>query len=485
MKRKIVPTLMVLTTSSALFLAACGTTRPKNPVTLNDSLRTTDLTRESRIGVFSARGEYDDNSVTQSTLTGVLHLSEQMKNITPSVREPYFVKLNDPKYKTPSEGYADALQRNVNLWFLVGREQFEGVKEFYEANKIQMDRRRTVFVAVDFQLPEDFAKGNSISYNFDVVDSAYVVGYATAKYIATSFNNREERGISTFGSASVPSVTQYNRGFLDGVLAYNFLADYKNRVQITTDQINLSSSDINSKRLTDTVEQVLNKTTRATLPVAGNPGIESTIRYYRKNADFAYVVGIDVDQSLVYPTQSYRFISSITKNYAQAAYDIAADLYSQTTTTIKGFEYGNKSLTITLPKEKYSGYTSSTVSNADVVEQYFKEGQEILDGLSEFDRGTVLGFTTPFNRNPEAALNRKISFINRNFNDPDAIQRSSHKLYVIGLREWQQEADNKEKMANEAAAGTTAAPNNQNQVLNAPATTPTTPAPTTSSQQAN
>ncbi|WP_391591758.1 hypothetical protein MCAV_07310 [[Mycoplasma] cavipharyngis] len=429
--------LLVLFTSIlplTIALTACDQVDYVFPVKLNNSFKIQQANKNHRVAVFGTTSRQKDLSINHATYDGAFRTAVQL-----NTQAPRFFPNKDPNLKASYfESYDEARKLPYfKYWFLVGQQNLEPIKEYWNIYQSFFESNEVFFVAIDFKLPENFANGRSISYQFDITNPAYIIGYAASKYIANVIANRENRGISVFQGADYPAYNQFSRNFLDGVLAYNYLSEPRDRVFITKENIDRSAGLFNSPQLKNAVKNNISPKTTLTLPIAGLDGTKETIDYYQENRQIGYVVGVEGNQELDFYYQDYRFFSSITKNYAQVAYEVAADLFGRTNIVLKDLNYNpnkdnlNPGINLLFSGPEYVSYTKPTTANPTVSQRYIDDGKKLLDSLDNNERINVFGIDSAFEANVSGSLLFKTQQINRLYQSSDS--PATEDLYPLQL----------------------------------------------------
>ncbi|WP_426461369.1 BMP family ABC transporter substrate-binding protein [Mycoplasma hafezii] len=276
------------------------------------------------IALVTDAGNVDDKSFNQSSWEALNQIWDQTEGLVK-------VKQLKPQGTNYAAIYSQLLTKGTKVWILSGFKHQDPITKFIAANKAQMDKKGIIIIGVDFVLP--FEGKDAVQYDrfyglgFKVQQSAYVVGKAVSKTIAEEFKeNPEKRIINSFGGGSFPGVTDFNIGFLRGILAYN-TANAEAKVKTNTNNlVPIDSGFEPNDKMKQVINSIIAQNPAVTLPVAG-PATQITIEELDKDSKYkdVKIIGVDVDQALTFSAGSSareRFLSSITKNIAQATYDI-------------------------------------------------------------------------------------------------------------------------------------------------------------------
>ncbi|ADE19917.1 BMP family ABC transporter substrate-binding protein [Mycoplasma crocodyli] len=289
-------------------------------------------------------GRINDKSFNQSTYEGGWLAANQygmLKNFM------HLIPGDDSKIEAQ---YIDALSNKMNVWLLSGFKHADPISNFYKKYNADMIKNKSIIVGTDYipAVPE----GYGIGLTFKVEQSAYIVGYAAADFLAKKYpdaKDAEKRSVYAFGGGLFDGVTGFIRGFYEGIRAYNKAhTDKKTKIILTQDKVDLASGFVPGDAMTASVTAAITSKASIILPVAG-PATGELLEKM-KGAEFndKLVIGVDVDQSLSYESHKTKFFSSITKRIAQGNYDIASELYAgkDKYKIIKGFEVGVKSVVV-------------------------------------------------------------------------------------------------------------------------------------------
>ncbi|EFF41831.1 BMP family ABC transporter substrate-binding protein [Mycoplasmopsis alligatoris] len=350
---------------------------------LNDGKKE-DATVKNSVVMITDAGHVNDKSFNQSTYEGGWLAANQFNML------PKFHNLRPTGHDKISEQYVEALSNNVKVWLTSGFLHGEPVQKFWEQNKAALEKNETIIVGTDF-VPAVTA-GHGIGITFKVEQSAFIVGYAAADYLATTYpSDAAKRSVYAFGGGAFDGVTGFIRGFYEGIKAFN-KANKGKETEIklsSTGKVDLSSGfDPADQKMTAAVNAAVASGATIILPVAG-PATGVLLNSLKGDAQKdKLVIGVDVDQSLSYTNDSAKFFSSITKRIAQANYDVLAELYQGPAKydLLKGFELGKKShVVLGTFKDNLVGYAPSALAGAEKgkADASLEKGKAALEKLTD------------------------------------------------------------------------------------------------------
>ncbi|UUD38083.1 BMP family ABC transporter substrate-binding protein [Mycoplasmoides fastidiosum] len=349
MKPKVLLTGLTMGILSPLILAACGSGAGVNvgatPVATTDVARmqsyvqsqdqvfaaakAAQTVQDLPITLITASGQVNDNSFNQSLWEAVSKVSQQA-GITPG-------SYQETRTETELAGqYQFALRSNKKIWLLSGFQQASELEKWLkvDSNKKAFVDNKIVVVGVDWVPPANIIpEGQSISLLYKTEESAFMVGYATAGYLAKKYENDDaKRFVTGFGGGTFAGVTSFLSGWLGGVGYWNnanmttpFLEANKAKpVKFNQDTIILNTGFADNANVrTQITRLVQEKTPQVVLPVAGT--LTGTTLEAIKDTE-QLVIGVDTNQALAYPQFKEKFFTSIEKRIGLTAYKAMAEL---------------------------------------------------------------------------------------------------------------------------------------------------------------
>ena len=190
-------------------------------------------------------------------------------------------------------------------------------------NKQRFIESKAVIVGVDWDGSRIVPEGQFFGLGFKTEEPAWVVGYAAADYL-TSSNIKPH--LSSFGGGVFDGVTDFNNGFLQGMLDWNTNnPDKKVKFYSGNEQANsidLSTGFANTPENVAKVNNIVGTNENAPqiiLPVAGSLTTTTLDNIKDKNSK-QLIIGVDANQSLAFPNDKDKFFSSIEKKVAVAVY---------------------------------------------------------------------------------------------------------------------------------------------------------------------
>ncbi|QBF34832.1 BMP family ABC transporter substrate-binding protein [Mycoplasmopsis phocirhinis] len=322
--------------------AACSRNiynHPKSPTTsvvnikLNPNLvATADQKKDlPRIVMINDGGDINDKSFNQAAWEGLLNFVDKQNNI--SQRNYNVLEVTGGNYKN---AYTQALNSGYKIWIMPGFLHSDQIASFIKEgnNAARMKELGVVILGADYATE---LKGHGIFQEFKTKEAAFAAGYAAAKFLSEE-PNAADRTFAQFGGGNFAGVTDFNEGFMKGVLYWNEQqTDENKKVHTTQNTVDLSVGfDTNSAQLDTAISNILATNPKLILPVAGQATYSVMRRPEFKNR---YIVGVDTDQALAAPSGKSAFFTSILKNLGQSTYDLvgAVALNTKTKEELGGF----------------------------------------------------------------------------------------------------------------------------------------------------
>ncbi|WP_391591508.1 BMP family ABC transporter substrate-binding protein [[Mycoplasma] cavipharyngis] len=288
--------------------------------------------KNSPITLITDSGIVTDNSFNQSLWEAISRVSVQAGINNSGYQET--TKSND----LPQQ-YNLALN-DKKIWVLSGFGQQEKFKEWLKvpANKKSFVEKKIVVLAIDWDFKDNntefMPQGQGISLNYKTEQSAFIVGYATAAYLAAKYHNEEtKRVVSGFGGGNFYGVTSFLSGWLAGIGYWNhnntdindpaFTNAKNKKVKFNQDTIILDTGFSETTAVKQKVTALVKeKTPQVVLPVAGTL-TGTTLNAIR---DSQTVIGVDSNQALAFPAFKNKFFTSIEKRVGLTAYRVLSAL---------------------------------------------------------------------------------------------------------------------------------------------------------------
>lgn len=170
----------------------------------------------------------------------------------------------------------------------------------------------------------DPTQANILSQTYAAEQSAFLCGYLAAGMSATG-------KVATYGGMNIPPVLQFMNGYYQGVMYYN---DQKGAsVQVLGWNPNTSSgeftNDFNNIPAGKTMgEKLYGLGADIILPVAGGTG-QGTAQAAQEQ-DGRWVIGVDSDWKIMYPTYSDVTLATAVKNARVTTYTVIDQVYKGT-----------------------------------------------------------------------------------------------------------------------------------------------------------
>ena len=279
-------------------------------------------------------------------------------------------------------------------------------------NEQKFIESKAIIVGVDWDGTKIIPKGQFFGLGFKTQEPSWVVGYAAADYLTTSGIAPH---LSSFGGGVYDGVTDFNNGFLQGMLDWNKNNPTK-QVKFYSGNEQASSIDL-STGFADTPETIAKinnivgtneNAPQIILPVAGTLTTTTLDNIKNKNSQ-QMIIGVDTNQSLAFPNDKDKFFSSIEKKVGVAVYKalvllsgIPLDNVDCGTTDV-GFEglfvANEKSAYVKYGFDKgLVDYSPSTISGKGIIEA----NRSLRNAMAEYNKKTpVFASMTDGNKNQE------------------------------------------------------------------------------------
>ncbi|UVD81708.1 BMP family ABC transporter substrate-binding protein [Mycoplasma iguanae] len=334
---------LAVTSVVGFVIVACAPAEQVKVTNINTSsekfILPEDLTVDKlpKIAVITDKGQITDRSFNQSVYEAANEIKAQIEGLKPEFKGKVTVQSLKPgeagEYEDFRRQYDVALRGGFKYWFLPGFAHADYIGRFWADNKQKMEELGVIIFTID-SAPETSTnaatpatpKGSTVSFNFKVHEAAFIAGYAAAKYVSETYEKKEDRILATFGGADAPGVTNFNRGYLSGIAAWNDTVDSDKRVKMNTENIPLNSG-FSPNQITPVAKNSIIGGVKMILPVAG-PGTKTTADMIRQEKQDTLVIGVDVDQSKETKQNTGLFFTSIEKNMGQALYDVFRDIFN-------------------------------------------------------------------------------------------------------------------------------------------------------------
>ena len=321
----------------------------------------------------------NDKSFNQETW-GALQVFKEQAKITDKETITYRETTENSKL---SPMYDQALSGGYKTWILTGFQHIDNFGSWLKQsdNQAKFIASEAVIVGVDWDGTGFVPKGQFFGLGFESQEASWVVGHAASEYLSAS---NKPPHLSSFGGGVFEGVTDFNNGFLQGMLDWN-IANQLKKVKFYSGNAQASTIDLNTgfdPSAAGTIDKVVNvigtskESAQIILPVAGGL-IGVAIDDIKNKKSSQMVIGVDTNQSLAFPQEKNMFFSSIEKKVAMAIYKtvvmlsgIPLDFVSETGITDVGFQKDfvekQKSKFIAYGFDKgFVGYSSSTLAGEE------------------------------------------------------------------------------------------------------------------------
>ena len=287
---------------------------------ITEQLATNPTSIHRKTMLITAGAPVNDKSFNQETW-GALQVYKEQAQIT----------NNDITYRETtidsnlSAMYDQALDGGYKTWILTG---FQHIATFGSWLKISDNQNKfiesqAVVVGVDWDGSSFVPQGQFFGLGFASQEASWVVGRAASEFLSLSNKNPH---LSSFGGGVFDGVTDFNNGFLQGMLDWNTdnslkkVKFYSGNSQV--EAINLETGFAATPEAIETIQSIVGNgenTPQIILPVAGGL-ISSTIDDIKNKNSSQMVIGTDTNQAIAFPQDKEMFFSSIEKKVAMAVY---------------------------------------------------------------------------------------------------------------------------------------------------------------------
>ncbi len=338
----------------------------------------------------------NDKSFNQETW-GALQVFKEQAKITDKETITYRETTENSKL---SPMYDQALSGGYKTWILTGFQHIDIFKSWLKQsdNQAKFIALEAVVVGVDWDGVSFVPQGQFFGLGFESQEASWVVGYAASEYLSSS---NKPPHLSSFGGGVFEGVTDFNNGFLQGMLDWNTANPLK-KVKFYSGNAQASTIDLTTgfdPSSAGTIGKVVDligtskESAQIILPVAGGL-IDVAIDDIKDKKSSQMVIGVDTNQSLAFPQEKSMFFSSIEKKVAMAIYKtvvmlsgIPLDFVSETGITDVGFQKDfvekQKSQFIAYGFDKgFVGYSSSTLAG----EEANKANLSLKNAMEEFKK---------------------------------------------------------------------------------------------------
>ena len=272
--------------------------------------------------LITAGGGVDDKSFIQSTW-GALQLYKSQLEIASDDDLITYRETRDDSLL--SNYYSESINKGYKTLVLTGFQQSEKFKHWLDTgnNKVDFIESKAIVIGVDWNGESFIPEGQFLGLGFKTEEPSWVVGYAAADYLTTSNITPH---LSSFGGSPYDGITDFNNGFLQGMLDWNKnnpqkpVKFYSGNEQASS--INLSTGFESTSDIMDVVDNIVGTNENAPqiiLPVAGAL-TSTTLDNIRNKNSQQMIIGVDTNQSLAFPNDKDIFFSSIEKKIAVAVY---------------------------------------------------------------------------------------------------------------------------------------------------------------------
>lgn len=272
--------------------------------------------------LITAGGIVTDKSFNESAW-GAIQLYEQQAQSTVKGTFTYRETKEDSEL---AKFYTEAIDSGYKTLVLTGFQQEKTFGDWLKmsGNTKKFTDSKAVVVGVDWNGSSFIPKGQFLGLGFATQEASWIVGQAASEYLTTK---ELKPHLNTFGGGIFDGVTDFNNGFLQGMLDWNKANPTKKVKFYTgnqeTNQIILNTGfDDQKPGTTDIVNNIVGTTPDAPqiiLPVAGSL-TNLTLTNIKDKRSPQLIIGVDSNQALAFPNDKERFFSSVEKKVAVGIY---------------------------------------------------------------------------------------------------------------------------------------------------------------------
>lgn len=298
--------------------------------------------------LLTAGGSVNDQSFNQSAWEAISKFSLEIGNNENS----YF----ETKAVSPADAYDSyyyALAKGYKVWILTGFQQGKFLGDWLSTGKNaeRFKEANIKVIAVDWFInegPNDLITKNSnpgqiLGLNFKTQQAAFIASYAASELLSR-INKEEPEKFSNayfnnFAGGDFSGATNFNYGFLEGMRQFNqdkldnLLTDDENPNWFirSTEPIQLDTTFASTVDSKAKVEKEVNGGNSKVLPqvifpVAGSL-TANAIDFVKAKGKGQWVIGVDSDQSLAFPSDKGLLLTSVEKRISIAIYKALVTLY--------------------------------------------------------------------------------------------------------------------------------------------------------------
>ncbi|MGL6125073.1 MAG: BMP family ABC transporter substrate-binding protein [Metamycoplasmataceae bacterium] len=271
--------------------------------------------------LITAGGRVDDKSFNESAW-GAIQLYSQQVNNTSRDHFNFEQTTNDTELDAL---YTKTIDQGFKTLVLTGFQQERTFKAWLDksGNRAKFENSKAIVIGVDWDGSSFIPQGQFLGLGFASHEASWIVGQAASEYL-------HAKGLpphlNTFGGGDSDGVTDFNNGFLQGMLDWNeanpdkLVKFYSGNNE--TNQIVLDTGFLETTQARNTINSIVGTTAnspRIILPVAGslsNIALDSI----KDKRSGQLLIGVDSNQALAFPNDKSIFFSSVEKKVAVGIY---------------------------------------------------------------------------------------------------------------------------------------------------------------------
>ncbi|MGL5205376.1 MAG: BMP family ABC transporter substrate-binding protein [Metamycoplasmataceae bacterium] len=269
--------------------------------------------------LITTAGTVNDKSFNESAMGAIRLYQKQVKsnNKTFTYRETRSVTELDNLY-------TQSLNQGFKTWVLTGFQQRDQFEVWIDKanNRQNFIDSQTIIIGVDWNGSDIVPEGQFLGLGFKTEEASWVVGQAASEYLHTKGLPPH---LNTFGGGKFDGVTDFVNGFLQGMLDWNTENDKKVQFWSGNEQADNVILDTgfepepNIINRINTIVGTTDQSPRIILPVAALLS-STTLDNIKDKNNNQLLIGVDSNQSLVFPNDKEWFFSSVEKKVAVGVY---------------------------------------------------------------------------------------------------------------------------------------------------------------------
>lgn len=307
----------------------------KNDPTNEENKKKYELLSQKTIQITTG-GKVNDFSFNQMVWETISAFSKAINNDSNRYYETLSISQD-----MSNDAYNYAIANGYKIWILTGFQQETLLKNWLSIgrNKERFDNEKIKVITVDWYNENLTLPGRLLGLNFKTQESSFVVAYSAAKLLSEIYpgnNNIKNRYFNSFGGGDFSGVTNFNYGFYEGLRQWNSEQN-SNDTKVASTYVNSNESvDLTTSfSITNDSRAKVNNAVdgynngvepKVILPVAGSLTSVAIDRVLAKKSQ-QWIIGVDTDASLSFPSNKNLILTSSEKKIAIAVYKALSLFY--------------------------------------------------------------------------------------------------------------------------------------------------------------